>query len=91
MKQHPGKILKEQFLEKFDMSQRELASIIGVPNNRIVEIVRGRRRITADTDLRLSKHFGLDYGYWMNLQSAYEIDAAWRKSSRIIARIAKRI
>ena len=70
---HPGDILKEEFLEPLDLSQNNLAKAINVPANRISEIIRRRRRVTADTDLRLSRFFGLSQGYWLHLQNTYDI------------------
>jgi|GEM_PF-643871 len=70
---HPGEILQEEFLEPLCMSQNELAIAIDVPSNRISEIVRGRRGITADTDLRLARYFDLSEGYWLRLQNAYDM------------------
>lgn len=70
---HPGEILQKEFLKPIDFSQNKLANAIGVPANRISEIIRGLRGITADTDLRLSRFFGLSQGYWLHLQNAYDI------------------
>ena len=69
---HPGEILKEFFLKELGMSQNALAEAIEVPANRIHNIIRGTRRITADTDLRLCRYFGLSEGYFSRLQVAYE-------------------
>ncbi len=71
---HPGEILKDEFLTPLEISQYRLAKDIGVPPRRINEIVKGRRAITADTALRLSRHFGLSAQFWMNLQTRYELD-----------------
>ena len=70
---HAGEILKEEFLETLNMSQNALAKAIDVPPNRIHAIVRGIRRITANTDLRLCKFFNLSNGYFLRLQVDYEI------------------
>ncbi|MCB9987809.1 MAG: HigA family addiction module antidote protein [Rhodospirillales bacterium] len=70
---HPGLVLKREILEKLGMSQNYLAHSIHVPANRIHDIVRGRRAITADTDLRLCKFFGLPEGYWLRLQNAHDL------------------
>ena len=70
---HPGEILKTEFLEEIDMSQNALAHAINVPPNRIHAIVKGTRDITADTDLRLSRFFGLSEGYWLRLQNDYDL------------------
>ena len=66
---HPGEILKEEFLNEIGISQNQLAQAIGVPGNRIHAIVNGTRDITADTDLRLCKFFGLSNGYWLRAQA----------------------
>lgn len=70
---HAGEILKEEFLKPLDISQNALAKAIEVPPNRIHAIVRGIRRITANTDLRLCKFFGLSNGYFLRLQIDHEI------------------
>ena len=72
-------MLKEEFIEPFGLSQNALASAIFVPPNRILEIIKGRRRITADTDLRLTKYFGLSEGYFLRFQEDYELRMARRK------------
>lgn len=84
---HPGEILKEQFLSEIGMSQNRLAHAIGVPGNRIHAIVNGTRDITADTDLRLCKFFGLSEGYFLRLQNAYDILEAKRRAGGEVARI----
>ena len=66
---HIGEILTEEFLEPLGISQNALATAIGTPTNRINAIVRGQRGITADTDLRLTKYFGLSKGYFLRLQT----------------------
>ncbi len=75
----PGELLKEEFLEPLGISQYRLAKEIGVPAQRIGQIVLGRRAITPDTDLRLCKFFGLSDGYWLRVQAAYDTDVARRK------------
>lgn len=70
---HIGEILNEEFLEPLNITQNALAVAIGVPTNRINAIVRGQRGITADTDLRLTKYFGLTKGYFLRLQSNLEL------------------
>ena len=71
---HPGEILLEEFLKPLEISQYRLAKDIGVPVRRINEIVLGKRRITADTALRLSRFFGLSERFWMNLQGRYDLE-----------------
>lgn len=70
---HPGEVLMEDFIEGFGITQNKLAVAIGVPPRRINEIVHGKRGITADTAIRLSKYFGTTAEFWMNLQSHYEL------------------
>jgi addiction module HigA family antidote len=72
----PGQMLKEEFLAAYDLSQNQLAKAIGISPNRIAEIVNNRRRITADTALRLSLYFGNSPEFWMNLQSHYDLKVA---------------
>jgi addiction module HigA family antidote len=71
---HPGEILLEEFLAPMNVSQYRLAHDIGVPPRRINEIVHGRRAITPDTALRLSRYFGLSERFWMNLQARYDLE-----------------
>lgn len=70
---HPGEVLMEDFIDGFGITQNKLAVAIGVPPRRINEIVHGKRGITADTAVRLSKYFGTTAEFWMNLQSHYEL------------------
>jgi addiction module HigA family antidote len=84
---HAGQILKLEFLDAMGMSQNSLATAIKVPANRIHDIVRGRRGITADTDIRLCKFFGLSYGYFLRLQIAHDIMQAKRTLADKIAKI----
>lgn len=70
---HPGEILMEDFITGFGITQNKLAVAVGVPPRRINEIVHGKRRITADTALRLAKYFGTSPEFWMNLQSHYDL------------------
>ena len=72
----PGELLLEEFLKPMGISQYRLAKEIGVPASRIGEIVAGRRAITADTDLRLDRFFGLSEGYWLRAQAAYDTEVA---------------
>ena len=73
---HPGEILAEDVLVELDMSGRQLAETLGVSPNRISEILRGRRAITADTALRLSRWLGTSATVWLNLQQAYDLEMA---------------
>ena len=71
---HPGEILLEEFLAPMEISQYRVAKDISVPPRRINEIVHGKRAITADTALRLSRYFGMTEEFWMNLQARYELE-----------------
>ena len=73
---HPGEVLFEEFLKPMNLSQHKLALSIGVNARRINEIVLGKRRVTADTALRLSRFFGTSPQFWMGLQSDYDLDVA---------------
>jgi addiction module HigA family antidote len=70
---HPGEILREEFLAPMALSQTALANAIGVAPRRINEIVLGKRAITADTDLRLARYFGVSEGFFLGLQADYEL------------------
>lgn len=84
---HPGDILKHEFLAEIGMSQNRLAEAIGVPGNRIHAIVNGSRAVTADTDLRLCRFFGLSEGYFLRLQNAYDTLEAKRRVGAQVAKI----
>jgi addiction module HigA family antidote len=82
---HPGRILKED-LDDAGVSMNRLARDIRVPMNRVSAIVNGKRAITADTALRLARYFGTSAQYWLNLQTAYELQAAEREMKDRITR-----
>ena len=86
---HPGEILGEE-LEEIELSAKQLADILEVPPNRLYQILAGKRSMTADTALRLSRYFGMSADFWMNLQSAYELDRARQEVGKAIDRIAQR-
>jgi antitoxin HigA-1 len=71
---HPGEVLEKEFLGPMGITQNRLALAIGVPPRRINEIVHGKRRITADTALRLGRHFGMSPQFWLGLQLDYDLD-----------------
>jgi addiction module HigA family antidote len=73
---HPGLILREEFLEPMGITDYQLAKAIGVPQTRISAITHGKRRISADTGLRLSRYFGMSEGFWTGLQADYERELA---------------
>lgn len=71
---HPGEVLMEEFLEPLGVTQHRLAVQIGVPPRRINEIVHGKRRVTADTALRLARYFGTTDLFWLHLQTRFDIE-----------------
>jgi addiction module HigA family antidote len=73
---HPGEVLLEEFLKPMNISQNQLALAIRVPARRINEIVHGKRRITADTALRLARYFNMSPRFWLGLQMDYDLDIA---------------
>jgi len=81
---HPGEVLLEEFLKPMDLSQNAIARAIGVPPRRINEIVLGKRGITADTAIRLAKHFATSEQFWMGLQADYDLEEA-RRGIRLVA------
>jgi len=83
----PGQLLAEEFLKPMGLSQYRLAKEIGVPAQRIGQIVAGKRTITADTDLRLCRFFGLSDGYWLRAQAAHDIEAAHASLARTLDKI----
>ena len=85
---HPGEILLEEFLKPMNISQYRLALDIGVPARRINEIVHGKRSISADTALRLSRHFGMSERFWMNLQARYDIEV---EKDRLAGRLDREV
>jgi addiction module HigA family antidote len=85
---HPGEILAEEFLKPLGISQYRLAKDLRVPARRINEIVLGKRSITADTALRLSRYFGLSDRFWMNLQSRYDLEL---QKDRLAGRLEREV
>ena len=81
---HPGEILMEEFLKPMGLSQNRLANDIGVPPRRVNEIVQAKRRITADTALRLARYFGMSPQFWLGLQMDYDLDV---EEDRLSARL----
>ncbi len=86
---HPGEILREEYLAPLGMSANKLAQAIGVPANRISQIVAEKRVLTADTALRLAKAFGTSPEFWLNLQIAYDLRLAERASGASIGLIRR--
>ncbi len=83
---HPGEILRAEFMEPLKLSMNRLALDLCVPVTRIAEIVHERRGITPDTALRLARYFDTSATFWLNLQSAYDLEVAQDKLSRTIER-----
>lgn len=83
----PGELLVEEFLTPMGISQYRLAKEINVPAQRISEIVSGKRAVTADTDLRLCRFFGLSSGYWLRAQAAHDTEIAERELAAVLKRI----
>lgn len=85
---HPGEILLEEFLKPMEISQYRLAKDINVSPRRINEIVHGKRSISADTALRLSRYFGLSERFWMNLQGRYDLEV---EKDRLAGRLEEEV
>ena len=87
---HPGEILAEEFLKPMNLSQSALARAISVPPRRINEIVLGKRAVTADTDLRLARYFGMSEGVFLGLQGDFELMQQRRKIGSVLSHITPR-
>jgi addiction module HigA family antidote len=85
---HPGEILLEEFMKPLGLSQTRLGRDLGVSPRRINEIVHGKRSVTADTALRLSRYFGSSAGFWLGLQADYDLDTA---TDRLAERIEREV
>jgi antitoxin HigA-1 len=83
---HPGEILREEFMKPLGLSMNKLSLDLRVPLTRIADIVNGRRRVTADTALRLARYFRNTPAFWMNLQTRYDLEVA---EDEIAARVAR--
>lgn len=79
---HPGEVLLEEFLIPFDITAYRLSKDIGIPQTRVSEIIKGNRRITADTALRLSKYFGNSAKFWLGLQDDFDIEEEQRSKQK---------
>jgi addiction module HigA family antidote len=79
MRTHPGEVLREEYVVPLGLSARALAKSLGVPANRITEIMRGERDVSADTAIRLGRYFGTEPRFWLNLQAAHDISKAQAK------------
>jgi antitoxin HigA-1 len=81
---HPGEVLLEEFLLPFGLSAYKLAKDVGIPQTRVSEILKGNRRITADTALRLSKYFGTSAKFWLGLQDDFDLEEETNAKSSLI-------
>ncbi len=84
---HPGDVLQEDFLIPMEITPYRLAKAIGVPQTRISAIIHGKRAVTADTDLRLSRFFGVSPGIWLALQAKYDLEIAQDALAETLERI----
>lgn len=87
---HAGEILLKEFLQPMGLSQSALARAVAVPPRRINEIVLGKRAVTADTDLRLARYFGISEGFFLGLQADYDLAEQRRKIGAVLERITPR-
>ncbi len=83
----PGELLLEEFLKPMGLRQYRLAKEVGVPPQRISEIISGKRSVTVDTDLRLCRFFGLSNGYWLRAQVAHDTEVAERQMGDLLSKI----
>jgi addiction module HigA family antidote len=90
LRTHPGEVLKEEYLAPLGLSARALAKLLDVPANRLTEIMRGTRDVSADTAIRLGRYFHTDPRFWLNLQAAYDLSKAEKAHSykKIVPRTA---
>ena len=90
LRTHPGEVLREEYLVPLGLSARGLAKELGVPANRLTEIMRGARDVSADTAIRLGRYFGTDPRFWLNLQTAYDLSKAEKahRYKKIVPRTA---
>jgi addiction module HigA family antidote len=86
---HPGEILNHEFLEPFEITAYRLSKDLKIPQTRISEIIKGNRRITADTALRLSKYFGNSAKFWLGIQDDYDIEEEKEKKEKELNEIIK--
>ena len=87
----PGEILKEEFMGPHDINANQLAGALGVPANRVTQIIKGTRGITSDTALRLARAFDTTPEFWLNLQSRYDLELTTRSSAASIRKSVKRV
>ena len=87
---HPGEVLLEEFMKPLDITAYRLSKDLEIPQTRVSEILKGRRRISADTALRLSRYFGNSAKFWLGLQDDYDLEEELRKRKPEFQRIKKR-
>ena len=87
---HPGEILKEEFMLPLEITAYRLSKDLGIPQTRISEILKGRRRISADTALRLSRYFGNSAKFWLGLQDDYDLEEELTTRKREFQKIKRR-
>ena len=87
---HPGEVLKEEFMKPLDIKAYSLSKDLGIPQTRISEILKGRRRVSADTALRLSKYFGNSAKFWLGLQDDYDLEEELTARKREFQKIKRR-
>ena len=85
---HPGEILSDE-LEEIGLTAKKLAEVIDVPPNRLYQLLAGKRNVAADTALRLSQYFGMSADFWMNLQSAYELDLTRQQAGKAAQKLRR--
>ncbi|HLW14481.1 MAG TPA: HigA family addiction module antitoxin [Flavobacteriaceae bacterium] len=86
---HPGEILNKEFLEPLEITAYRLSKDLNIPQTRISQIIKGNRRITADTALRLSKYFGSSAKFWLGIQNDYDIEEEGKKKEKELNKIKK--
>lgn len=84
---HPGEVLKEEFLDPMKISAYRLSKDTGIPQTRVSEIIHGRRRVTADTALRLGKYFGTSARFWLGLQNDFDLEEEQEAKEQEIEKI----
>ena len=87
---HPGEVLREEFMIPLEITAYRLSKDLGIPQTRISEILKGRRRVSADTALRLSKYFGNSPKFWLGLQDDYDLEEELKSRKREFQKIKKR-
>jgi addiction module HigA family antidote len=87
---HPGEVLQEEFLKPLEITAYRLSKDLGIPQTRISEILKGRRRVSADTALRLSKYFGNSAKFWLGLQDDYDLEEELNSRKREFQKIKRR-